>query len=306
MGTTITPHATDEFWRIEENVDTYLARKLCSGSTSLVLGAGASHGFNLPNWKDLVAGVRNQCGEPAPITDIRVEDEADQLRRKHFKSDRLGFAKAVRIALYEKASHDPKFLLKSDLLQALSAFLTNSLRGKGGTVVTFNFDDILESYLRLLGFVVRSETVAPAWATDADMLVYHPHGLLPKDSESGSTPIVFSTSDFDEVVGKDSEPWNQTMREVWSTTFPVFIGLSGDDARLRSLLKTVKPSHPAINNDGSIYWGVRPTPVGTDEHIIERWREAGIAPRFISGYEELPVWILSICQKAAEIHDSRR
>lgn len=306
MGTTVTLHATDDFWSKNKNVDDFLARKLRAGSTSVVLGAGASHGFNLPNWGDLVIGVRNQCGESAPKKALRPEDEADSLRRKYFKNDRVGFAKAVWRALYEKANHDPRFLLKSELLQALSAFLTNSIRGQGGTIVTFNFDDILESYLRLLGFIVRSETSAPAWNSDADVLVYHPHGLLPKDSQADSTKIVFSTTDFDEVVGRDSDAWNRTMRSVWSSTFPVFVGLSGDDARLRSLLLDVRPDHPATVKDSSLYWGVRPTPQDENPDTIERWKELGIVPRIIKDYDELPAWILSICQKAAALHAKRR
>lgn len=299
MAASVTHLATDDFWSKNENIDEYLAIKLRSGSTSLALGAGASHGFNLPNWEDLVAAIRKGCGADEPKKATRPEDEADALLTKNFAGDRTAFAKAVRSALYESARKDEGFLLKSELLQAIAAFLTNSLRGRGGAVVTFNFDDILESYLRLLGFVVRSEIVAPAWATNADMLVYHPHGFLPMKSEDGIKPVVFTTSDFDAVVGRESESWNKTMNSVWTTTFPVFIGLSGDDARLRSLLDMTKSTHPATIKDNSIYWGVRPTLRGADDYEVQRWKHLGIAPRFIDNYSDLPTWLLSICQRAA-------
>lgn len=299
MAASVTPHATDDFWSKSDNVDAYLARKLKNGGTSLVLGAGASHGFNLPNWTDLVKAVREECGADEPKKATRPEDEADALLVTNFASDRIAFAKAVRSALYAPAHKDTRFLLKSELLQAIAAFLTNSLRGRGGAVVTFNFDDIVETYLRLLGFVVRSETVVPAWATSADMLVYHPHGFLPMGSEDGMTQIVFTTSDFDAVVGRESESWNKTMNSVWSSTFPVFIGLSGDDARLRSLLDSTKNHHPATVKDKSIYWGVRPTLRDADAYEIQRWKQLGIVPRFIESYSDLPAWLLSICQLAA-------
>lgn len=299
MATTVTPHATDDFWNKDENIDGYLARKLKNGSTSLFLGAGASHGFNLPNWSGLVEGVRSHCGAAPPAKSVRAEDEADTLLHKTFVGDRMRFALAVREALYAPAKNDSKFLLKSDLLQAVTAFLTNSQRGRGGAVVSFNFDDIVETYLRLLGFVVRSETSVPAWNSNADMHVYHPHGLLPMAQASGSTKIVFTTSDFDEVVGRESDAWNQTMSSILSTTFPVFIGLSGEDSRLRSLLTTVKTLHPATVKDASIYWGVRPTPRGEDDMVVQKWKRMGVVPRYIASHAELPAWLLGICQRAA-------
>lgn len=229
---------------------------------------------------------------------MRPEDEADYLLSAKFGNDRMTFAKAVRHALYTPAKHDPNFLLKSDLLQAIAAFLTNSLRGRSGAVVTFNFDDILETYLKLLGFVVRSETSVPAWSSSADVLVYHPHGLLPMKDETGMTEIVFTTSDFDKVIGRP-EAWNTTLSSVWSATFPVFIGLSGDDGRLRSLLDLTKPTHPATVKDSSKYWGVRPTLATADSYEIDRWKQLGIVSRKINSYAELPAWLLSICQRAA-------
>lgn len=299
MALTVTPHATDDFWSKPENIDEYLARKLKSGSTSLVLGAGASNGFNLPDWAGLVKTVRDQCRAPAPTKPLRPEQEADILLQQYFSGDRIAFAKAVREGLYLPARHDKAFLLKSDLLQAIAAFLSNSLRGKGGAVVTFNFDDILETYLRLLGFVVRSETLVPAWAVNADILVYHPHGLLPMASEDGLTPIVFTTADFDAVVGRESEGWNRTMGSVWSTTLPVFIGLSGDDPRLRGLLESTRKLHPAAIRDQSLYWGVRPTLRSADSHEIHTWKRLGVVPRFLDSHADLPAWLLSICQMAA-------
>lgn len=300
VASTITPLATDGYWSDPSNVDDYLARKLKAGSTSLVLGAGASHGFNLPDWKALVEAVRVDSGATPPATTKRPEDEADHLLSTKFDNDRMRFAKAVRQALYSPASHQLNFMLKSDLLQAIAAFLTNSLRGRSGAVVTFNFDDILETYLKLLGFVVRSETSVPAWSSNADVLVYHPHGLLPIQDETGMTEIVFTTSDFDKVIGRP-QAWNTTMKSVWSTTFPVFIGLSGDDGRLRSLLDETQATHPAKLKDGSKYWGVRPTLITADTYEINRWKQLGIVNRPISSYSELPAWLLSICQLAAAL-----
>lgn len=300
MASSVTVLASDEYWSRPDKIDEYVARKLANGSTSLFLGAGASHGFKLPNWQELVIALRTQCNAPLPVYPMRPEEEADMLLLKYFQKDRHRFAEAVRSALYASARQDHSFMLKSDLLQAVAAFLTNSIRGRGGAVVSFNFDDIVETYLRLLGFVVRSEIEVPAWSQKADVVVYHPHGILPLENKEPCSQIVFTTSDFDAVVGRQADAWNKTMESILSTTFPVFIGLSGEDSRLRALLNDVGPQHPARVKSSSMYWGVRPTPKSEPEHIVERWKGLGIAPRFIDSYDGLPSWLLGICQKAAE------
>lgn len=296
MATSISHLATEGFWCQADNIDSFVAAKLCSGGTALVLGAGASHGFNLPDWSSLVSGLRGS--RPAPMPPVSLERQADELFINQFSRDRMAFARAVRGKLYEAARAHPDFLLKSELLQAVAAFVTSSLRGKGGSVINFNFDDILETYLKLLGFIVRSVTVVPAWASKSDVVVYHPHGLLPMKDDRAITNIVFTSSDFDEVVGRPSE-WNISMSAVMTTTFPIFIGLSGNDARLRSLLLEVRDRHPATQIDGSKYWGVRPTPASADQYEIEKWREWGIVPRIMNSYSDIPAWLLSICQRAA-------
>lgn len=299
MASAVTALASEAVWGNPKKVDEHVAMRLGQGSTSLFLGAGASHGFHLPNWAELVASVRAHAGAKAPASTVRPEEEAGMLLRKHFGKDRAAFAEAVRKALYSTARSDHAFMLRSELLQAVAAFLTNSIRGRGGAVVSFNFDDMVETYLRLLGFVVKSETSVPAWNDRADVVVYHPHGMLPLDKTKPGTPVVFAASDFDAVVGRQEDAWNQTMSSILSTTFPVFIGLSGEDNRLRSLLTAVRDKHPARVRDSSMYWGVRPTPKGEEEHVVERWKDMGIAPRFIDGYAALPSWLLGVCQKAA-------
>ena len=205
----------------------------------------------------------------------------------------------MRKCLYSDPDSDSSMVLASPLLQALGSLLVSSMRGRAGSLISFNFDDLIETYLRLLGFVVRSEPIAPYWAVNADMQVFHPHGLLPRDTSKPVTKIVFTSADFDEVIGRDDNAWNQSMRSVIGGTMPLFIGLSGEDQRLRSLLAAVKSRHPAIERDGGKYWGVRPTLRTDAEADVAEWTGHGIAPRYLDSYVDFPAWILSICQKAA-------
>lgn len=299
MGTGYGPISTEAAWQKAEFVDKFLARQLSNGSVSLVLGAGASMGFQLPSWDDLVKRMYRAQGERLPTKRRSAPELSESLKSKHFDGKELAFSQLVRDCLYKKLGNDPASVLSSPLLQAVGSFLVSSMRGRAGSLISFNFDDLVETYLRLLGFVVRSEPTAPYWTVNADMQVLHPHGMLPQDTSKACTGLVFTAGDYDRVIGQDSDAWNQSMKSVLAGTTPLFVGLSGDDQRMRTLLTQVKAIHPALVRESHRYWAVRPTVAGEDESNVDRWRKMGVAPRKLSSYDEIPAWLLSICQRAA-------
>lgn len=299
MGTGYGPITTESAWRKADFVDAFLAKQLSRGSVSLVVGAGVSMGFQLPSWNELVKRMYREKAEKLPTRRRSAPEMSETLKRKFFAGKDLEFSNLVRDSLYKKTDGDPSIVLSSPLLQAVCSFLVSSMRGRAGSLISFNFDDLIETYLRLLGFVVRSEPKAPYWTVKADMQVLHPHGILPKDTTQSCTDIVFTASDYDRVIGHDSDAWNQSMKAILAGTTPVFLGLSGEDQRLRSLLTQVKAIHPAPIREGHRYWAVRPTVVGEDEIIVDRWKVLGVAPRLVPSYDDLPAWLLSICQRSA-------
>jgi SIR2-like domain len=299
MGTRYRPTANPVSWEKTKFIDSFLAKKLSTGSVSLVIGAGVSMGFKLPSWDDLVKEIYLKKGEPLPTKPSSAPAMSMSIKRKHYKGADLEFSRLVRDCLYSKFDKTPSLLLSSPLLQAVGTFLVSSMRGRANSLISFNFDDLIETYLRLLGFVVRSEHTAPYWTVNADMHVLHPHGILPQDERKPCTDIVFTENDYDRVIGKDANAWNQKIKSILGGTTAVFLGLSGDDQRLRSLLLEVKAIHPAILKDGHPYWAVRPTTASEDQTNVDRWRDLGVAPIQLTGFDDLPAWLLSICQKSA-------
>lgn len=300
---TFGPLAAPEHWETEETVDAFLASELSRGRLALVLGAGASFGFNLPSWDDLVSRLYRGKKEPLPTSGTATE-KADFLRRKHFGNDRSAFAQFVRECLYQGiASLQDDVLLKSKLLQAIGAMLSKSARGTATTTISFNFDNILELYLEVLGLVVTSIDTAPAWNTRSDVEILHPHGLLPYGSPAGISKngIVFTASDYLEVIGDKPEPWNSRMTQVLNSNTCIFLGLSGSDDRLMSLLQQVHKNHPAVMREGHLNWAVRTTKKSDDEITRDKWTAKGVALRLFDDYSELPSWLLSICSRAAKV-----
>jgi hypothetical protein len=293
------PLSIEPNWQKPDFVDKFLASSLNEGSLSLMVGAGASMGFNLPSWDQLIDRIYTKKDTPIPSPRRSAPDLSDDLKRLHYANDESGFSDLVRECMYESYPDQANVLLGSPLLQAIGSLLIRSMRGRAGHLVSFNFDNLIEIYLRQLGFVVRTEASAPFWARAADMTVLHPHGVLPFDKSQTTSKIVFTASDYDKVIGRESDEWNAAMRSILIGTTPIFIGLSGDDQRLRSLLRVVKDAHPGLHNDEQRYWGVRPTLITESSSNIERWKDLGICPRLVDSYDEIPVWLLSICQRAA-------
>ena len=292
------------YWARPTFIDKRLAKMLGRGSVSLVLGAGASAGFMLPGWDRLVEDIYTDVGATMPTKSTSPTALADALKRTHFKDRDLEFSKVVRKVLYKDYSASATAVLTSPLLQAIGSFLASSMRGSAGSLITFNFDDLVETYLQTMGFVVTSEPKAPFWKLNADMQVLHPHGLLPIANEAACTNIVFTDSDYVRVIGRAADAWNASMHATLSGTTAVFVGLSGDDLRLRSVLEQVKESHVATKS-GHAYWAVRATLKTEDDTRVEMWRELGVAPRFLDAYADIPAWLLGICRQSAATMSSR-
>jgi SIR2-like domain len=106
------------------------------------------------------------------------------------------------------------------------------------------------------------------------------------------------SNDYDRVIGRDSNAWNQSMKSVLAGSTPLFLGLSGDDQRLRAVLDEVKWIRPATQEKHR-YWAARPTVDSESAANVDRWRALGVAPGKLASYDEIPNWLLSICQRSA-------
>lgn len=278
----------------------FLARQLFFGRLTLVLGAGVSFGFGLPGWSELnerTASV-TRCSVPIGLTG---EEAADLILTKGFGGDELKFAEAVRTALYQGYDRSIDKLTSNRLLAAIGALTMASARGKVTTVVSFNFDDLLEKFLSYHGSVVNSISRMPSWKLVADVSVYHPHGHLPSDdNESLPGPIVFAQTHYDKRGG--NVEWRNLQVSEFSRTTCLFLGLSGKDNNLKSILTEVMPIH-ASRQHGDPFWGVRVSDA-KDDPLRGSWEQRGICQYTLGSYAELPDFLLDLCRRAAQIANS--
>src|SRR5436190_1023700 len=91
-------------WKSERVVISHLASELVHGRLGLLLGAGISSFYGLPEWHALVNRLLARCRDPliTPADDPMMAISA--LRLKHFKNRTPEFLKAVADELYRGTS----------------------------------------------------------------------------------------------------------------------------------------------------------------------------------------------------------
>ncbi|MBT9520816.1 MAG: SIR2 family protein [Dechloromonas sp.] len=275
----------------------FLSTQLLHGRLALILGAGASFGFGLPSWDKLTDEVCKAAGIPKPSGSN--EAVLEKILIEHCARDEIKFAALVQKALYSNYDSSIDTLSSNKLLSAVAAIAMASRRGSVSKIVSYNFDDLLEVYLSYLGFDTNSIAVLPAWHNTVDVTVYHPHGLLPsKSGKAIPRPIILTQAHFDDVVGDSKDAWRATVLDVMSSSTCLFIGLSGDDRNLTSCLAATYKQH-ASKAQHHLYWGVRFTNFAGDPNN-DTWKHRGVFNIVLNDYNELPSWLLRICQLAAD------
>jgi hypothetical protein len=294
-------------WHDEPSLVEYLATQLTLGRLAVVLGAGVSEFYGLPKWSNLINRLCNACGEPDLASGEDPVLKAGALKARHYKGNDAGFSVAVRTALYAGVKSDFEVIRKNDLLSAIGALAMSSSRGSASTIVTFNYDDLLELFLEYHGYVTASIDDAKHWSPRHDVVVYHPHGLLPLgDSRTCSPQIVLATSDYLSVLGPAENLWRPLLQTLFRTHTFLYIGLSGSDIHLQSLVHDLKENH-AITKDRVRYHGVRFVESGStvNEDMVTQYEEWGVFTHRVPNFPtSLPHFLFSICQ-AARVQRSR-
>jgi hypothetical protein len=288
-----------ESFKNDDILTSFLAQQLDQGALAIVLGAGISIPLGLPSWPDLLQKLADKLTK-ALATGLGPDEQAEALFHASGLTA-LEFAEQVRALLYQGVDRSFSGLLNSHLLAALGALAMPSRRGSASEIITFNFDDLLETYLGYYGFTVEVVDILPAWNSRADIRVFHPHGLLPSNPEAPlKRGIVLTRSDYDKTVGDPSSAWHSALTQTLASHTCIFLGLSGADANLTSLLTRVQGIHPAAAQ-GQPYWGIRLTTDGVDPRK-SAWESRGVFQKTLSSYDQMPHWLTSICQKAARAY----
>lgn len=276
----------------------YLASELRKKRLALVLGSGIGWKLGLPGWEDLLKGLFRQKGVPYPHEEQDLKAIAEYFKKTHCGGNTKTYLRAVADALYDTVRCDIRDLRSNDTLASIGSLIMASRRGAVSNVITLNYDNMLEMYLRYHGFVVRSIHSESHWASYSDVEIFHPHGFLPyKEYDKFSQDIVFDQNSYE--MFKDDRFWRKFLSTLLRRHSCLFIGIRGTDANLNSLLSETKPSHPSVQ-DNVPYWGITFT---TKAEPVRKliWEERGVFVKQIATWDDLPPFLFSICQCAADM-----
>ncbi len=290
-------------WLDEDVLISHLASELVRGRLALLLGAGVSSFYGLPEWTELVNRLCDRCNEPRMNPGDDPLEHVAALRIRHYKNKTLAFLKAVADELYKGSLIDLEKIRKNDTLASIGSLVMASRRGNASTVITFNYDDLLETYLEYHGFIARSIFKPRHWAGNSDVTLYHPHGYLPRNRPNDwSSDIVLGTQEYLEIMQPDAQNlWRPLLQTIMRTHSIIYIGLSGKDAHLKSLLSPLNEQH-AVNEARLAFHGIRfglkSSPDKNIETIMDNW---GVHTHKIDSYQDIAPFLFKVCQAARRI-----
>jgi hypothetical protein len=306
-------------WNNPKSISEYLASQLKNNCLSLVLGAGVSDAFGLPNWDKLIKNMEDICGHSCSKSLGSAAEKADELRTilTAGEGGYQHYLDVVQQGLYKNVKDDFVVLNTRKTLDAIAALCIPSRRGSVKEIITFNFDNILETYLKYYGITSYSPISGNSWMANADVSIYHIHGLLPKNTKSKRSPgIVFDQTSYSGLPEYPKWEWAPKISSLLRSTTALFIGLSGEDNNLKNFIEDSRERH-AYNDSPDRFWGVSFIRYKNDDtkmkNISKRWMSWGIFPCVIKGdnsakecshkqFENgIKNFLFSIAQEAADL-----
>jgi hypothetical protein len=279
-----------------------LASALSRGTVSLVLGAGVSSGMNLPGWGDLVTRVESLADVDVGASDASSEELMRRMDTARRSLGEENFLDAVHAALYDPPGYlslgtYPEALLESRMLIAIGALVMSSMRGSVTDVYTLNFDDVLDWYLHLHGFRTQIVTNLPTlFSGNVDVRIHHFHGFLPLNRtyyQRSDWLVLSRTQLVERLAEPTSSPWSATMGSQFLSKMMLFVGSSMSDMDIDVILqRTAK----LVDGDRPLGF-VLGANIPADRQAA--LREASVVPISLPTYEDIPRFILGVCQRAA-------
>ena len=276
-----------------------IAECLKEGTLKLILGAGISMDFGLPNWPDLIFkcinGLLLAKGESLIEREDFDKDTSRYERKLNQYDSEHNYSRVVRDSLYSEMPSNLEDLLLEGApgLLAIAALCTGTTRGRVRHIFTLNFDDILEQYLALLGLKVNSGSSFKRDNYNADIRIDHLHGYLPRN-EDNLSDIVFSPRSYTTRYAQ-THGFDDWFVSQWVGSKLLLIGLSGSD----QLLQTNAIKHKSLLDNDEIHGYALLTPNAYEDNHLDLVNN-GRCPIKIPR-EEIPKFLLSCCQIASDL-----
>ena len=304
----------------------YLLKKAKSafarGRVSLFLGAGVSIDAGLPKWQDLLKGVfENQNDKPyAYVSDANIEAILEACDNSNIVAGRYAFngfddgdkfKGRIKDVLYQEKKPS------SGLVDAICDAIVDDAGEKIGNIVTYNYDDLIETRLDEKGYKEYNSVYGKNRNTSKRLQIYHVHGMIPQRGSIDSTPIL-SEKDYHDLYRNNHNWANVVQLYSMNTMTCFFIGLSLTDPNLRRLLdfsySDEGPSKADINMCPHFAFLQRKMLKGDKRVKVnqEHWRvqermlrEFGINVIWYDKHEELPWLIRSIMVRKEEQNEQK-
>jgi len=236
-----------------------------SMNLSLVLGAGISKDCGLPDWKNLLKKMkryirfnRKDIENQSLIIEkifFKLFSRSDLILARNLhrhcslgpeNADNMVFEKFVRCSLYkEKKLNYTKLLTE---IVRLSSF--HDGEKFLDSIITYNYDDILEYFLEINGNNTRHESIyySDQGYSDVEALpIYHVHGFLPRRGNLTAKNKIILDEESYHILYNDVDAWNNSIQlEKFTDNKCLLIGLSLNDPNLRRLLDA---AYKKRNND---------------------------------------------------------
>lgn len=322
--------STPDQWRVKrEKFIPQLKNSYLNNDLVLFIGAGVSEPAGIPCWNNLLTDLLiSMIGQKLPralnVTDDENKALAAQFSILNDVSPLLGaryiragfgdsFASAVAKDLYRCVNS--KEFGTSELLKSISKLCIPRRSGPGiKSVVTYNFDDLIEKHLEIVGVRHRSIFRDVDIASQDELGIYHVHGFLPRNMEQydgvSESLLVFSEEGYHTLL-EDPYAWSNIVQlNFFRESTCLMLGFSMTDPSLRRLLdiaarKSKRANHYVFMKRFS------PLDFSTEPNLIRQevidgflaahyglqeasFQELGLNIIWIESFDEIPSILISL------------
>lgn len=275
------------------------------GSLTLVAGAGISLEAKVPDWNELLDDLL----EKLVVKHIGKNSRDTNSERQDFGE--LKNKSSLIIGQYLKNSLQDDFLIElrsslyknvqksSPIIDAICEMAKPRRAGNDlDSIITFNFDDLLEQNLNKNGILYKEIYQEGERAGSNEIPIYHVHGFLPMSGDlTSGMSVVFSEDAYhDQFI--DPFSWSNLIQlSKFGQNTCVFVGLSLSDPNLRRLLDVSNRKEANVDNRHYIIQKRKDSSVRNT--LIETLQEQdaaglGLGIIWVNNYEDIPKVILEI------------
>lgn len=258
-----------------------LRQSLAKHQVALVLGAGVSDSSGIPRWNPLIRKISEALffkSKNPDMAGVMGTDSLSQIRRVRFLEKFPPLSLQFRQVLLDEMYKDYAPGKVNPEIEAIASMLVEPALSID-TVVTYNFDDVLETTLNAITpkpeYCVVHSDLTLRRATSRRR-IYHPHGYLPRNisrEELVEAEVVFAESQYHQQYYDQSNWCNVVQLRTFMERRCLFVGVSLDDPNQRRLLDSSNRLAKREEKHVSIQISWRPPGADRDSdlrnHVIE-------------------------------------